>query len=687
MKTVRIAFLAAGILIAASSPLRALDFPGPAPGSATGTITNSEAVLQNGVLAMQWTIEGDRIRPRSFTNKLSGVKLDLSGTELFQIVLADTPLPTRTVLNPSELRLAGAPKIAELPPNLSATRAAERYRGRELRIRFAPVRGLVIAWTATLRDGANYLRQALTITGGAPETDLAEIVLLDVPAPGVELIGRVDGVPAVAGQTFFAYEHPLANMTAAGGRLRGFYPYVGALPSEGLRHSSVIGVFPAAQQRRGFLYYIERERAHPYRVFFHHNNGEDTAQYWALRKKQPEQAAKFRANQQQWWEAIIQAFGRELAEKRGARIDAFVHDWTWDDETLNWQFHNGYPQGFTPLLPVMRKFGAAPGIWLSPWGGYSDKPFRIPPARLLGMETNPQGLSLAGPRYYGRFRAACAGLMKKYGVNYFKFDGFNGLNSPDGSTEYRSDVEALLKLIRELRAIDADVFINPSSGTWPSPFWLLDADCIWRGGHDTGEVAKGSPRQQWITFRDSMVYASVLGRSPLYPISSLMIHGIEINDGGRVKTFDEADMVAEIRSFFATGVNHQDMFIMPERMTPRTWDALAESAKWSRANAEVLADTHWIGGDPAKYEIYGWASWSKTNAILSLRNPDDHPASYRLDVRRAFELPVGAPIAYELTSAWKEDSGKPAIRAVAGEPVAIDLAPFQVLVLDATAAK
>jgi hypothetical protein len=307
--------------------------------------------------------------------------------------------------------------------------------------------------------------------------------------------------------------------------------------------------------------------------------------------------------------------------------------------------------------------------------------------QLMGMETNPQGLSLAGPRYYSRFRDACVGMLTKYGVNYFKFDGFNGINSPDGSTEYRSDVEALIRLIQELRSVNPNVFINPSSGSWPSPFWLLDADCVWRGGHDTGVIAKGSPRQQWISFRDSFVHERLVVRSPLYPISSLMIHGIEINSRQRVKGFNEGDIIHEIRAFFATGANLQELYTLPELMTPRTWDVLAEAAKWSRINSDVLADTHWVGGDPAKGEVYGWSSWSKTKAIIGLRNPDDQPAKFQVDVGQAFELPAGAATSYTLKSPWQEDAGKPLIRATAGQPVTIELAPFQVLVFDAVPVK
>jgi hypothetical protein len=150
---------------------------------------------------------------------------------------------------------------------------------------------------------------------------------------------------------------------------------------------------------------------------------------------------------------------------------------------------------------------------------------------------------------------------------------------------------------------------------------------------------------------------------------------------------DLADLVAEIRSYFATGTCMQELHIDPSLMTDALWDALAEAAKWSRSNADVLADTHWVGGDPAKGEVYGWASWSKRKAILALRNPSDQPAEMSLDVARAFELPAIAPRQFALKSPWKEDAAKPAITVTAGQPYRFQLQPFEVLVWDATPAR
>jgi hypothetical protein len=241
------------------------------------------------------------------------------------------------------------------------------------------------------------------------------------------------------------------------------------------------------------------------------------------------------------------------------------------------------------------------------------------------------------------------------------------------------------------------VFVNPSTGSWPSPFWLLYCDCIWRQGSDTGIVGKGTERQRWITYRAGQILRGTLERGPLYPMSSLMIHGIFINDlplfgnpydpKSKRPTYAPEEITAEVRSFFATGVNLQELYVNPRMMSPRLWDLLAETARWSRANAGVMADTHWIGGDPAKNEAYGYPAWTPHKALLTLRNPDERAVRFALDVERAFELPPGAPRHYRLTSPWADDTAKAAIDVRAGQPRIIALRPFETLVLDATPLK
>ncbi len=299
-----------------------------------------------------------------------------------------------------------------------------------------------------------------------------------------------------------------------------------------------------------------------------------------------------------------------------------------------------------------------------------------------GFETNANGFSLAGSKYYERFHNICLEMVQKYGVNQFKFDGLaaGAKASESGLTR---DGDAMMRLIADLRAAKPDININQTTGTWPSPFWLLYVDSTWRGGADHDFQGKGSWCQQWMTYRDAQTYQNVVEPAPLYPLNSLMLHGIiyatnAIHLGG----MSDADFADQVRGFFGNGTQLQEMYITPRLLDQQNWDDLAEAAKWSRANADVLVDTHWIGGDPGKGEIYGWASWSPSKAILVLRNPDDKPAAISSDVKDLFQLPPQTRTSYIMHSPWKEDRQQPAVELEAGQPHTFTLRPFEVLVLE-----
>jgi len=282
-------------------------------------------------------------------------------------------------------------------------------------------------------------------------------------------------------------------------------------------------------------------------------------------------------------------------------------------------------------------------------------------------------------------------MIREYGLNYFKFDGIGAGGRPTGTgPEFVRDMQALLRLISELRRVKPDVFVNITTGTWSSPYWLWYGDSTWRSGRDWYTAGWGSKRQQQITYRDKETYHNVVRRAPLYPLNSLMTQGIMIANHGLPNQVD--GLVEDIRAFFASGTNCQELYITPSMLRPQDWDALAEAAKWSHSNADVLVDTHWIGGDPAEGQVYGWASWSKRGlpqsgkpkGILSLRNPNDKPGKITIDIGKAFELPKVAARMYSLKSPWKKDADKAVIVLSAGKEHTFELRPFAVLVFDAT---
>jgi len=646
------------------------NFPGPMPGDGQCRITQDELILENDVIACTWSIREGRLGLQRVVDRLSGTTLDLKDAECFQLVLSQ-----ERFLKSSSLKIVSAPQTANLEPNPTSCRLAERFGGREITVSLSSADdNLAVQWHGILRDGSNYVRQEVLLSAKDHPIEIKEIVMLELAVPHAEVAGTVDGSPIVAGNMFFACEYPLVKSRVQEGspsRLQCSLPYETILkPGEPLKHSSVIGTTPEGQLRRGFLYYLERERAHPYRPFLHYNSWYDIG--YGAEKIQPDDFLE-----------VAELFGKELITWRRVKMDSFVLDDGWDNPASLWQFHEGYPDGFTPLRRAVEKYDSVLGAWLSPFGGYGTaKKARLKYGAEQGFETNKSGFSLAGPNYYGRFHDVCVKMIREYGLNYFKFDGIGVGGRPAGTTaEFAHDMEALLRHISELRQVRPDVFVNTTTGTWASPYWLWYSDSIWRSGRDWGTHGWGSKRQQQVTYRDKETYHNVVKRAPLYPLNSLMTQGVMFANHGLPDESD--DLVADIHAFFASGTNCQELYITPSLMRPEHWDALAEAAKWSRDNADVLVDTHWVGGDPAEGEIYGWASWTKRKGILSLRNPSDKPGRITIDIGKALELPEGAARKYSLKSPWKENADKATIVLPAGEAHTFELEAFKVLVLDA----
>jgi hypothetical protein len=631
------------------------------------TLRAAEFTLENDAVAVTCTTKNGRLLPGVLTDKKTGETVKLGG-ELFGLMLTNG-----SFLHAGDFKLAGRPRSTPLPVNLGASRRAEQLPGQELVADLTSADGnLTVTWHAVLRAGSRYLRQEFDFTAGKKEVPLSGIMLMEMNLPGAHPTGTVDGSPVATDTVFFGAEHPLSINRGEMGFVRCFLPRGAALrPGENYSCSSVVGFVAKGQLRRDFLTYLERERAHPYRPFLHYNSWYDIGYF----SKYDEAMAL----------NVINTFGEELTVKRGVKLDSFMFDDGWDNDATLWQFDKtNFPDGFAPIRAAAAKYGAAPGIWLSPWGGYG-KPHeeRIKFGEAQGFETRDGNFALAGPKYYERFRSLCVNVVTNYGINQFKFDGI-GQNTGTGGGGAQRDFDAMLKLIAELRTLKPDIYINQTTGTWPSPFWLLFADSIWRGGEDHDFVSGTAPaRERWISYKDNDVYDEVVGRSDLYPLNSLMLHGIIYAKSAHDLNYDTNNIFkSEVRAYFGNGTQLQEMYVTPALLTPENWDTLAEAAKWSRENSTTLVDTHWIGGRPADREVYGWAAWSPQKGILTLRNPSARAAQIKIDPAIAFELPATAAKKYRLVSPFP-DQLLETTRLTAGVATTFKLKPFEVLVIEA----
>jgi hypothetical protein len=638
-------------------------YPGDGPGKATvKTLPGHHVILENDVIKLEFAYDGKKITINGFEDKKTHEQLKLVDIPLFELNLQDS-----SVLTSNDFTVVKSPVTSNINVNPQAKIYAERLAGKKYTADLENQKlGLNVHWEADLRDGSNYVRQFFTFTAKDPQK-VSRITLIKLPDDIVaRKEGTVDGSPIIHNNMFFALEYPLARVRKDNTCMTAFLPRL--IPVI----SSVWGTTPINQLRRGFLYYIERERNHPYHQELVYDTWFDIS--W-LDRKINENLCLDR----------IKTFGDSLIIKRKVQIQAFLFDDGWDDNKTLWQFNSGFPNGFTNLRKAVESYNSTLGVWLSPIGGY-DNPGKerreygrnqTPP-----FETNDMGFTLTGPVYYKRFKDVAVSFINNSNVSIFKLDGV-GVGSGAGMI-YQKDVEAFLKLVNELKALKPDLYFNLTSGTWASPYWLFQGDNIYRGGSDTEMMGEGSKRQQWINYRDAQVYKNVVNGGPLYPINSIMLHGIVIAENGYAGSWEmtDKDISDEIWSYFGTGINLHELYVNPHMLNTADWNCLAAASTWAKENESVLSDVHWIGGDPGKGEVYGYAAWSPKKATLTLRNPSKVEKTFEVSVSKVFELPDNVKNNYIFYDAKAGTIDKKQGLAQ-GESFLITLQPFEVKVMNA----
>ncbi|GAA1536041.1 hypothetical protein GCM10009827_063060 [Dactylosporangium maewongense] len=680
-------------------------FPGPVPGTATGSLSAGTFTLANAALSSTWSLTGSTVSLTRFQNRATNTTVPMTLRGLFTLTLADGS--TITTANST---VSAPPALSDLAANAGSARLAERSAGKAVTTTFRHTsagRTLDVQWQVRLRDGANTVQHAFTVRSVAGTFDITSLRLVELNLGNARVLGQDDGSPVVHGTAggetvFVGVENPMAKATVSGSTVDIAVRRAGDLTAgASWQYTASTGVAAAGQLRRSFQYYLARERAHDRRTFLHY-------QSW-LDLKPPGEvidgAELTRA---------VNLFGTQLTT-RGAKIDSFWVDDGWDylrtppvDETnLHvWSFDpTQFPTGFAPQRAAAAQYGASLSVWMSPFGGYGSSASTRsalnaskPADRRLETHAGGQFM-LAGPRYYDRFRSVAFDMMDNQGVRGFKFDGIGGgLYQSGPNTAYIADYEALLGLTSDLRAHQKDVFVNATVGTWGSPYWLWYTDSIWRDGHDASLAGQGTPQQRYVSYRDSETFRNVATQNPLFPIPSLMNHGIIFSDRTPQFTADydlskpsvREQVSQDVRAYFALGLSLQELYVRNTLVSPDRpgaawfWDTVAANARWARANERLLGDVHWIGGDPAAGAVYGTAAWNSTagasTGMLMLRNPTTAAQAFTVDPRTVFELPGGAHRRYRFT---ERDGRRSGFVADAATPVTITLQPFEVAVFQA----
>ncbi|MDP4205822.1 MAG: enterotoxin [Bacteroidota bacterium] len=650
-------------------------YPGHLIGTAKVFIERGKIVVENNSLVAQWSIKNNVLCAVRFFNNETKQSLSWNDNSWFSILLKNGER-----LTSKEFAIATPPKIKPVLANQKSIKRSCKDNGKQIVADFYCKKAkLKLHWKAVLRDNSNYIRQEFTVE---PEDSLNidEISLIEIPQEsGVKSYGQVAGSPLVAEDMFFAFEHPMSHVASVDNNSSLYVKRYSVIsPSTTLSFSTVWGVAPSQQLRRAFLYYVERERAVPYHQLLHYNSWFDIS---FGDRKLNEASCMDR----------MKVFTDSLIEKRHVQMQAFLFDDGWDNNKTLWQFNDGFPNGFSRMEKFAQKNHANLGVWVSPFGGYGEaKEQRLEYGKSQNppYETNENGFSLSGPVYFKCLRDALVKFVKNYGVTIFKVDGVGEGNGTEGSNlRYEKDIDALLRLVEEVRSVKPDVYFSLTTGTWASPYWLFYGDAIWRNGGDTELTGSGSNRQQWLTYRDAETYRNIVQKGVLYPLNSLMYHGICIADNGIPSKMElnDKDIADEIWSFFSSGTSLQELYINPHKLSSKNWDCLAHAIQWAKKNEKTLVDVHWVGGDPYKGDVYGRASWSSQKAIISLRNPSAEIKQFHVNVAQLMELPMGASRVYSFHYPEFFNNGN--VEYLKVKEFDLTLQPYEVVILEGVPVK
>ena len=518
--------------------------------------------------------------------------------------------------------------------------------------------------TYQLPDDAFYIRRKITVLDTLTQKHFLQVLApLDISFPAYQVydivknggFGQPIALSLSNGGIFFGLEYPAATQYFKMHQDRYIVKTqqeVGKIiDKNGISSDwAVVGLTPNQYIKWWFYQYLNSQRISPLKPYTLYNTWYDLrASYY------PGVTPDHIMNEQNVLR-IIDLLKKNMIDKYGIKLDAFVLDDGWDVLQSAWKLNTqAFTHGLKPISNRLQQIGANLGIWLSPCGGYAFRDKRINFMRSHGYEVtgkpvsswNPQ-LCLAGKHYSALFKKRITDFVSRDKVGFFKWDGIQFSCSdpthghPVGIYSRRAIMDTVISMVKAVRRLNPDVFLNITSGTWLSPWWVKYANTIWMQGEDYGyaQVPSISRRDAAMTYRDFILYKDFVKNKFWFPIANLMTHGIikgklqELGDTS--EPFDK--FTNNVIWYFSRGVTMYELYISPDILTGEQWQALSQALKWAKVNFDVLKNSFFIGGNPQERQAYGYIHFSNNKGIIALRNPFIDSTQIKVDLSPSYGL-------------------------------------------------
>ncbi len=389
---------------------------------------------------------------------------------------------------------------------------------------------------------------------------------------------------------------------------------------------TVMGVGPTRYVKQWFFKYLDGIRVAPLKPYALYNS------WYDLRSPDYPRVPIGNVMSEQSAMKMVRLLKENMIDRHGIQLDAFVLDDGWDVYQSDWVLRKEqWPNGLVPLANELAKTNTALGIWFGPTGGYSFRKYRLNWMKENGYETVGDQLCVGGAKYSALLKKRTTDFVAQDGVQYFKWDGIQFSCSepnhghPIDIYSRRAIMESVVSWCNAVREKDPATFLNITSGTWMSPWWVKYANTIWMQGEDYGyaDVPSLSQRDGAITYRDFVLYEDFKQKGLWFPIANLMTHGIIKGKlellGSPEEPIDK--FTDDVLLYFARGVSMYELYISPDILSEAEWTSISKSLSWARDRFSTLMHTEMIGGNPLKREAYGYAHFNGKKGILAVRNP------------------------------------------------------------------
>jgi hypothetical protein len=444
--------------------------------------------------------------------------------------------------------------------------------------------------------------------------------------------GQPIAVTTKTGGAFFGTEYPAAdNKLESKGKgiqsIRCSAEVGERIPKTWLKSDWVVeGITPDPHVKLWFDKYVNDIRVAPLRSYSLYNT------WYDLRSPEYPRWPKENVMSEQTGLKMADILRRSMIEKHNIQLDAFVLDDGWDVYKSDWMLRKEqWPNGLKPLSDDLKQTNTSLGMWIGPTGGYSFRKQRLGFMKEHGYEIVNNMLCVGGKKYSALLKERVSDFVQNNGVGYFKWDGIQfTCSEPDHG--HAIDVysrRAILKSVEEMcstaREHNPSMFLNISSGTWMSPWWVKYANTIWMQGADYGfaDVPSISMRDGAITYRDFVLYEDWKLKGLWFPIANLMTHGIIKGKSESVGSYAEPldKFTDDVLLYFARGVAMYELYISPDILSEGEWTSISRSMAWARKNFDLLMHTELVGGNPLTGEAYAYVHFSGKRGIIAARNP------------------------------------------------------------------